>query len=137
MKNRNTNDYSWIWVVIIFGIILFLLFGVFLPRSNSTKNQTPETTYEDDSSREREHSEWIDDSNSTDIDFDDEYYTGGSRDSTDCNIKGNISYNTGEKIYHIPGDAYYNSTTINESYGERWFCSEQEAQSAGWRRAYE
>jgi len=53
-----------------------------------------------------------------------------------CLIKGNISYNTGEKIYHLPSDAYYDRTVINEVYGERWFCTEAEAQVAGWRHAY-
>jgi hypothetical protein len=52
-----------------------------------------------------------------------------------CNIKGNISYNTGERIYHIPGDPYYDATVIDENYGEKWFCSEKSAQEAGWRRA--
>lgn len=51
-------------------------------------------------------------------------------------IKGNISYETGEKIYHLPGDEYYDSTVIDESAGERWFSSEEEAQAAGWRHAY-
>lgn len=50
-------------------------------------------------------------------------------------IKGNISYNTGEKIYHVPGGQYYNATVINPASGERWFCSEDEANSAGWRRS--
>lgn len=54
-----------------------------------------------------------------------------------CNIKGNISYNSGEKIYHVVGQAYYDETNINTDYGERWFCSEQEAINAGWRKAYE
>ena len=51
-----------------------------------------------------------------------------------CTIKGNISA-AGEKIYHLQGCSSYAKTTIDESRGERWFCSEQEAQSAGWRRA--
>jgi len=54
-----------------------------------------------------------------------------------CVIKGNISFNSGERIYHVPGQAYYDDTTISESYGERWFCSEESAQAAGWRKAYE
>lgn len=54
----------------------------------------------------------------------------------DCDIKGNISYQTGEKIYHMPGQGYYDETVINESYGERWFCTEQDALAAGWRKAY-
>jgi len=44
-----------------------------------------------------------------------------------CNVKGNISYSTGERIYHVPGQQYYNETRISLWKGERWFCSEQEA----------
>ena len=51
-----------------------------------------------------------------------------------CDIKGNISA-SGEKIYHLPGCGSYAKTQIDESRGERWFCSEEEAQSAGWRKA--
>ncbi|MGX8013534.1 sunset domain-containing protein [Mesorhizobium sp. ORM8.1] len=54
---------------------------------------------------------------------------------TSCNIKGNISYYGGERIYHVPGQEYYSATRINLLKGERWFCSETEAQGAGWRRA--
>lgn len=50
-----------------------------------------------------------------------------------CRIKGNISRNG--KIYHMPGQSYYSRTKINESKGERWFCSEAEAKAAGWRRS--
>ena len=49
-----------------------------------------------------------------------------------CEIKGNIS---SEKIYHLPGCESYNKTVIDESKGERWFCSEEEAIVAGWRKA--
>lgn len=52
-----------------------------------------------------------------------------------CNIKGNVSINTGERIYHVPGQHYYEATKISPQYGERWFCSENEAQAAGWRKA--
>lgn len=52
-----------------------------------------------------------------------------------CNIKGNISINSQERIYHVPGQEYYASTKISPQYGERWFCSEEEARAAGWRRA--
>lgn len=47
-----------------------------------------------------------------------------------CPIKGNI--NKGKKLYHVPGTAYYNSVRIDESAGERWFCSPEEAERAGW-----
>ena len=52
----------------------------------------------------------------------------------DCVIKGSIS-STGEKIYHLPGCGSYSKTQIDESRGEKWFCSESKAQAAGWRRA--
>lgn len=51
-----------------------------------------------------------------------------------CNIKGNVS-TQGERIYHVPGQKYYNDTRISPSHGERWFCSEEEARAAGWRRS--
>ena len=51
-------------------------------------------------------------------------------------IKGNISYTTGEKIYHLPGDKYYDSTVIDESEGERWFVTESQAKKAGWRHSW-
>ncbi len=53
----------------------------------------------------------------------------------ECEIKGNISYRTGEKIYHVPGQQYYTRTQIDTSDGERWFCSEDEAIRAGWRKS--
>ena len=52
--------------------------------------------------------------------------------SQKCDIKGNIS---GDKIYHLPSCASYNRTEIDESKGEKWFCSEEEAENAGWRKA--
>lgn len=52
----------------------------------------------------------------------------------ECQIKGNIS-SSGEKIYHRPDCPYWSKTVISEEKGERWFCSEEEAQGAGWRRA--
>jgi hypothetical protein len=51
-----------------------------------------------------------------------------------CTIKGNISL-TGERIYHVPGQEYYRETRIDPRYGERWFCSEDEARAAGWRKS--
>jgi len=49
-----------------------------------------------------------------------------------CNIKGNIN-SKGDHIYHAPGTRSYGATKINESKGERWFCSEEEARATGWR----
>ena len=54
--------------------------------------------------------------------------------ATSCQIKGNVS-RSGERIYHLPGARDYGPTRIDESTGERWFCSEDEAVKAGWRRS--
>lgn len=47
--------------------------------------------------------------------------------SGDCDIKGNINRN-GNKIYHLPSDSSYAQTNPEE-----WFCTEQEAEDAGFR----
>jgi cold shock CspA family protein len=52
-----------------------------------------------------------------------------------CKIKGNISITTGNRLYHLPGMEDYDSTIIDPIKGERWFCTEQEAIAAGWRKA--
>jgi hypothetical protein len=52
-----------------------------------------------------------------------------------CVIKGNISFRTGERIYHLPGQQYYERTVIQPEQGERWFCTEAEAQANGWRKS--
>jgi endonuclease YncB( thermonuclease family) len=59
-----------------------------------------------------------------------------SSSSGACDIKGNVS-RKGERIYHVPGQKWYSRTRITTSKGERWFCSEQEARAAGWRRSKE
>ena len=58
-----------------------------------------------------------------------------ARDRGACRIKGNISHNSGRRIYHVPGDRDYEGTRISPSRGERYFCTEAEARAAGWRRA--
>lgn len=57
-------------------------------------------------------------------------------DSKPGRIKGNIS-EWGEKIYHLPGQKWYNFTAIDESQGERWFRTEEQAITAGWRKSHE
>lgn len=52
-----------------------------------------------------------------------------------CDIKGNKSFNTGAKIYHVPGQTFYADTVINPDDGERWFCTEEEARDNGWRKS--
>jgi endonuclease YncB( thermonuclease family) len=48
---------------------------------------------------------------------------------TTCAIKGNRN-KRGEWIYHLPGRPYYNETRAEEM-----FCTEAEAQAAGYRRS--
>lgn len=74
-----------------------------------------------------------DDSNASTTD------TEASNSSTEdtCDIKGNISISSNEKIYHLPQDKYYDDTKINSEYGERWFCNVEDAEDAGWRRTRE
>ena len=55
-------------------------------------------------------------------------------DRSDCTIKGNINAE-GARIYHMPGQQFYDVTRINEAAGQRWFCTEAEARAAGWRAA--
>jgi endonuclease YncB( thermonuclease family) len=57
-----------------------------------------------------------------------------ANDNRPCRIKGNIGRG-GTHIYHMPGGTYYSRTRINEGKGERWFCSENEARAAGWRKS--
>lgn len=52
----------------------------------------------------------------------------------ECRIKGNIG-RSGSRIYHLPGQADYDATRINERAGERWFCTEADARAEGFRRA--
>lgn len=47
-----------------------------------------------------------------------------------CAIKGNISRRQGEGIYYLPGMKYYDETRP-----EALFCTEAEAQAAGYRRS--
>ena len=65
--------------------------------------------------------------------------TAGSKAPTrkggDCPVKGNIARRTGERVYHVPGGAYYERTQIDPSRGERCFASEAQARAAGWRRS--
>lgn len=60
-----------------------------------------------------------------------------TNEANGCAIKGNVSIDSGEKIYHVPGQRYYANTKIESRFGERWFCSEADAVSNGWRKSRE
>jgi endonuclease YncB( thermonuclease family) len=51
-----------------------------------------------------------------------------------CAIKGNVN-GYGEKIYHVPWGRDYAKVKMDLTKGKRWFCSEGEAEQAGWRAA--
>ncbi|WP_442754253.1 phospholipase D-like domain-containing protein [Methylocystis sp. JAN1] len=54
--------------------------------------------------------------------------------SAGCLIKGNVSRN-GERIYHVPGDRTYERVRMDKGRDKRWFCTEEQAVAAGWRKA--
>lgn len=57
---------------------------------------------------------------------------GCSEPPAGCSIKGNIN-NEGVKIFHVPGQVYYDKTKISPEKDERWFCTPAEAEANGWR----
>lgn len=50
-------------------------------------------------------------------------------------IKGNVDRRTGERIYHVPVGLFYSTTAVEPVMGDRWFCTEAEAQALGWTRS--
>jgi endonuclease YncB( thermonuclease family) len=54
--------------------------------------------------------------------------------NADCVIKGNVN-RKGDRIYFLPGTSVYAKVKMDKGLGERWFCSEEEAEAAGWRKA--
>lgn len=54
--------------------------------------------------------------------------------ANNCTIKGNVT-RVG-RIYHLPTSPWYDRIVMDTSKGRRWFCSEGEAISAGWRPAW-
>jgi hypothetical protein len=57
-------------------------------------------------------------------------HTDSSQKCDDPLIKGNLTTYDGEKIYHVPGDAYYDRTIAEEM-----FCTEDDAIKAGYRKS--
>lgn len=52
-------------------------------------------------------------------------------DNPDCPIKGNV--NRDAKTYFRPGCGQYDQTGVELYQGDRWFCTEKEALSAGFK----
>lgn len=51
-----------------------------------------------------------------------------------CDIKGNVNPK-GEQIYFTHESINYKNVIVDEDNGDQWFCSEDEAQAAGFRKA--
>lgn len=60
-------------------------------------------------------------------------YQNNSNDDQETNLdcKGKIKGNVNSHIYHVPGGSFYDSTNDNIV----WFCSEKEAEDAGFRKS--
>lgn len=52
----------------------------------------------------------------------------------DCVIKGNTN-SKDEKVYHLPDCPNYKQVIVDEAFGDSWFCHEEEATKAGFRKA--
>jgi endonuclease YncB( thermonuclease family) len=50
-----------------------------------------------------------------------------------CPIKGRVR--RGARVYVLPWSPSYKGIRVSKARGERWFCSESEAQAAGWTRS--
>jgi len=59
---------------------------------------------------------------------------GESQFSGKCVIKGNVD-RLGQKYYHLPGDKYYDVTTINLLKEDQWLCTIDEAEAKNFQRA--
>jgi endonuclease YncB( thermonuclease family) len=53
--------------------------------------------------------------------------------SPECTIKGDIT-RTRRRIYHLQNQKSYAKIRMDKG-GKRWFCTTEEAEAAGWRRA--
>lgn len=53
-----------------------------------------------------------------------------------CNIKGNVNDRaTNERYYFTPNCRHYSKVIVKKGFGDNWFCTEQEAQKAGFTKA--
>jgi len=55
--------------------------------------------------------------------------------NSNCKIKGNIDKGTGERLYHLPTCRHYKYVVLDLDTDEDYFCSEKEAQNAGFHLA--
>ena len=50
-----------------------------------------------------------------------------------CDVKGVVTAK-GNRVYYVPTDAGYDTVEVSAERGERTFCSDDEAELAGWKR---
>lgn len=62
-------------------------------------------------------------------------YQKENTENPECSIKGNIDKGNGKKTYHFPGCREYDTTIVEKDLGEQWFCTEKEAQEAGYTKS--
>lgn len=55
-----------------------------------------------------------------------------NQDKPECSIKGNSL--SGKMYYRYPGCGQYNNTVVQLYLGDQWFCSEKEAEAAGFEK---
>ncbi len=67
--------------------------------------------------------------------FSSKCYQTKNPDNPKCNIKGNTDKNSNLRNYYFPGCPQYEFTIVEKDLGESWFCTEKEAQKAGFTRA--
>lgn len=59
-----------------------------------------------------------------------------NKENPSCIIKGNFEdKNPNKRLYYLPNCAQYQYVIVEKDLGERWFCSEKEAQAAGYKKA--
>lgn len=57
-----------------------------------------------------------------------------NQEKPSCTIKGNIRFGGDEKLYHRIDCGEYKNTKVQLYLGDSWFCSEDEAQKAGFKK---
>lgn len=55
-------------------------------------------------------------------------------DNSKCLVKANVRGGKGEKLYRFPGCGQYNTTLVQLYLGDRWFCTEEQSQKAGFTK---
>lgn len=55
-------------------------------------------------------------------------------DNSKCTIKGNITRDN-RRLYFFPGCSGYDLTVVEKDLGDQWFCTEAEAQKAGFTKS--